>query len=48
MPRKKKNARTVPKRKRIRKRPQSIVLPLHGQDDGVSPGRLMAVAEWRR
>ncbi|KXG78255.1 hypothetical protein [Thermotalea metallivorans] len=48
MPRKKKNARTMPKPKKIRERPRPVVLPVRmWQDDGISPGALRAVAEWR-
>lgn len=51
MPRKKKNARGVNKPKRIKTKvamPESVVLlPLINQDDGVSPGVLRAVAEWK-
>lgn len=48
MPRRKKNARKVPKGKHIRAKPKVVILPVcRSLDDGTSPGRLRAVAEWR-
>jgi len=50
MPRKKKNARGVNKPKRIKTKvtmPKAVLLPLIHQDDGMSPGVLKAVAEWK-
>lgn len=48
MPRKKNKARRVPMPKRIRVRPNVIIIsPCKMQDDGISLGRLVAIAEWR-
>lgn len=48
MPRKKENARNLPRPRRLRRIPRAVVVPWWmWKDDGMSPGRLMAVAEWR-
>jgi hypothetical protein len=54
MPRRKRNARKVPGGKYILDRPKVVILPkivilpvCRSLDDGTSPGRLRAVAEWR-
>ena len=51
MPRRKKNAQKVYKSRKLKnvtKAPKVIILPVcRSIDDGVSPGKLRAVAEWR-
>lgn len=48
MPRKKSNARSVPRPRKIRNKPKAIILPpCKAQDDKMSPGVLKAVAEWK-
>ncbi|HZK58079.1 MAG TPA: hypothetical protein VFD17_07195 [Clostridia bacterium] len=51
MPRKHKNAQRKPWRRRTRAQPnvRIVILPLCKKlDDGMSPGRLVAVAEYRK
>lgn len=48
MPRKNENARQRPRVKRLKmKRPKAVLVPVLERRDGISPGRLVAVAEWR-
>ncbi|MBU5677885.1 hypothetical protein KQI88_15815 [Alkaliphilus sp. MSJ-5] len=48
MPRRKKNARKVYRPRKFKNVPRAVILPLHRhKDDGISPGRLVAIAEWR-
>ena len=50
MARNPKNARRKPYRRKTRVRPNTriVVLPVCKKlDDGISPGKLVAVAEWR-
>lgn len=48
MPRKNQNARQVPRTKKLKmKQPKAILVPVQERRDGISPGRLVAVAEWR-
>ncbi len=49
MPRKKENARKITRPRRLRRIPKAVVVPWWmWRDDGVSPGRLRAVGDWRR
>lgn len=50
MPRRKKNAQKVykPRKTKVKVNYKVITLPVSKyQDDGISPGRLVAIAEWR-
>lgn len=48
MPRRKKRGRKVYKPRKLKVDPNIIVIPLYKvKDDGISPGKLRAVAEWR-
>ncbi|QUH21104.1 hypothetical protein [Alkaliphilus sp. B6464] len=50
MPRRKKNAQRVYKPRKLKNvsRPKVVILPVcKSIDDGISPGKLKAVAEWR-
>ena len=48
MPRKPSNARQKPVLKRLKlKPPKAVLIPVEQRRDGISPGRLVAVAEWR-
>ncbi|HZX21294.1 MAG TPA: hypothetical protein VFF25_02770 [Clostridia bacterium] len=50
MARRHKNARPKPyrRRTRVKPNPRVVLIPTHKkQDDGMSPGRLVAIAEWR-
>lgn len=47
MPRKK-NAKKVYKPRKLKNAPRIVILPVcKSIDDGISPGKLRAVAEWR-
>lgn len=48
MARKNQNARPRPRAKRLKvKHPRAILVPVQERRDNISPGRLVAVAEWR-
>lgn len=48
MPRKNENARPKPKVKRLKmKQPKAVLVKVEERRDGISPGRLVAIAEWR-
>ncbi|MEA4960371.1 hypothetical protein [Lutispora sp.] len=48
MPRKNENARQRPRAKKLKiKRPKAVLVPVQERRDPISPGRLVAIAEWR-
>lgn len=48
MPRRNKNARAKPKVKKLKiKKPKAVLIPIHNKKDNISPGVLVAAAEWR-
>lgn len=48
MPRKHKNARQKPRLKKLKlKQPRAVLLPIKKRRCEISPGWLVAVAEWR-
>jgi len=48
MPRKNQNARPRPRAKKLKiKQPKAILVPVQERRCEMSPGRLVAIAEWR-
>lgn len=49
MPRKNSNARQKPRIKKLKlKQPRAVLVPVQQRRCEISPGRLVAVAEWRK
>lgn len=46
MPRRSKNARGKPRKKRIKTKPNARIKMIYIKDDGMSPGRIVAAAEY--